>query len=562
MRQKEIKIGQTSVSDQPSEYTSPSRDGGSSSNVGAAPEIHKSHSSSVSVSHSSGARLRATPAPKRKVLEVSETSSQKRFKFGAVRSDLLLSGGKYAVDQVSAVPNRRHVLEFLIIDGKLTLAYYDRAGPVYSEEFSFVDDLYTYVLLLKRLTEMNSWEIGFLEDLKEDVKSIAEARARLPTAGIEGTTNILFTLDLRILDPAGKNLGKRELYLVSEIGRRRPYGLITRGTAVFLGYEVANEKVFAVKISWPAARRPSEAEILEKGRNQLSMLDADADTNHRRIYGNRSLAEALPMVELAKDIDNLRKDKSFRWITENPDSLKEFDETGNRICRVIVMERLYPIFGLTNLDQFKQAIRDIVLAHHFLFMSEERILHRDISLHNLMVRDSDDGAVHGVLIDFDLASVGLPTSEGHHGRRTGTRRFMAIDLLEKETPLHRERFDWESLFYVICWIGTHYSSGEEIKTHIFEEWDTDVDILLVWSKQSVLFGHSRPNLRIRFTDFYKPLVSSWIADMQSMFLAADQARKKFEDAKAANPGRDTPDFDEETIGGIVTWDKFWQILKN
>ncbi|KAL5528137.1 hypothetical protein ACEPAF_7273 [Sanghuangporus sanghuang] len=179
IRQNEIKIGQTSVSDQPFVYTSPSRDGGSSSNVGAAPEIHKSHSSSVSVSHSSGARLRATPAPKRKVLEVSETSSQKRFKFGAVRSDLLLSGGKYAVDQVSAVPNRRHVLEFLIIDGKLTLAYYDRAGPVYSEEFSFVDDLYTYVLLLKRLTEMNSWEIGFLEDLKEDVKSIAEAQFRI-----------------------------------------------------------------------------------------------------------------------------------------------------------------------------------------------------------------------------------------------------------------------------------------------------------------------------------------------------------------------------------------------
>ncbi|KAL5528123.1 hypothetical protein ACEPAF_7259 [Sanghuangporus sanghuang] len=228
MRQKEIKIGQTSVSDQPSEYTSPSRDGGSSSNVGAAPEIHKSHSSSVSVSHSSGARLRATPAPKRKVPEVSETSSQKRFKFG-----------------------ERIMTEL------------DQAGPVYSEEFSFVDDLYTYVLLLKRLTEMNSWEIGFLEDLKEDVKSIAEARARLPPAGIEGTTNILFTLDLRILDPAEKNLGKRELYLVSEIGRRRPYGLISRGTAVFLGHEVADEKVFAVKISWPAARRPLEAQILE-----------------------------------------------------------------------------------------------------------------------------------------------------------------------------------------------------------------------------------------------------------------------------------------------------------
>ncbi|KAL5484884.1 hypothetical protein ACEPAI_7526 [Sanghuangporus weigelae] len=196
MRLKEIKIGQSSVNEHPSEYTSPSRDGGGSSDVGVAPEIHKSHSSSMPVSHSStsGARLQGIPAPKRKVSEGSQANRHKRFRLGEARSDLLLCGGKYAIDQVSAVPNRRHVLEFLIIDDKLTLAYYDRAGPVYSEEFSFVDDLYTYALVLKRLTEMNSSEIGFLEDLKDDVKLIAEARARLPTTGVEGTTDVLFTL--------------------------------------------------------------------------------------------------------------------------------------------------------------------------------------------------------------------------------------------------------------------------------------------------------------------------------------------------------------------------------
>ncbi|KAL5528122.1 hypothetical protein ACEPAF_7258 [Sanghuangporus sanghuang] len=226
------------------------------------------------------------------------------------------------------------------------------------------------------------------------------------------------------------------------------------------------------------------------------------------------------------------------------------------------MERLYPIFGLTNLDDFKQAIRDIVLAHHFLFMSEERILHRDISPHNLMVRDSGDGAVHGVLIDFDLASVGEPRGEEHHGRRTGTRRFMSKELLAGQTPLHLERFDWESFFYVICWIGAHYSNGEEIKTDTLGELDTDVDNLLVPFKQSLLIGFSQPNLRTLFTDLYKPLVSSWMDDMQSMYLAAEQARKRFRDTKAANSGRDTPEFDEETLGGVVTWDKFWQILKN
>ncbi|KAL5528126.1 hypothetical protein ACEPAF_7262 [Sanghuangporus sanghuang] len=290
------------------------------------------------------------------------------------------------------------------------------------------------------------------------------------------------------------------------------------------------------------------------------LLKLDTQTKHKRKYGNRKLAYSLLMVKIPpKEIDDLKKERIFRFSAkELPKSL---DEAENRICRAIVMERLHPIFGLTNLDHFKQAIRDIVLAHHFSFICEARIFHRDISLHNLMVRCNYDGAVHGVFIDFDLASAGEPGGEEHHGRRTGTRRFMSKELLRGQTtPLHLERFDWEAFFYVICWIGTHYSNGKKIKTDAFEEWDTDVDKLLVRSKQSVLVGLSDPDLRILFTDLYKPLVTSWMDDVQSMFLAADQARKKFERAKAANPEEDALVF-LETLGGHVTWDKFWQILK-
>ncbi|KAL5528128.1 hypothetical protein ACEPAF_7264 [Sanghuangporus sanghuang] len=305
-------------------------------------------------------------------------------------------------------------------------------------------------------------------------------------------------------------------------------------------------------------RLPKPSTIVSSSRNLL--LKLDTQTKHKRKYGDRRLAQSLLMVKLPpKEIDDLKKERIPRFSAK--ELPKILDEAGNRICRVMVMERLHPIFELTNLDDFKQAIRDIVLAHHFLFNSKEHTLHRDISLRNLMVRYSDDDTVHGVLIDFDLASVGVPTSEGHHGRRTGTRRFMAIDLLENETSPHLERFDWESFFYVICWIGTHYSNGVEIKTNALKTWDTDDDDTLSEVKQSVLFGVSRPNLRIRFTDFYKPLISSWIDDMQSMFLAADQARKKFVHAKAANPEEDTLGF-YETFGGHVTWDKVWKILKN
>ncbi|OCB90423.1 hypothetical protein A7U60_g2342 [Sanghuangporus baumii] len=298
---------------------------------------------------------------------------------------------------------------------------------------------------------------------------------------------------------------------------------------------------------------PKPSTSVSSSRNLL--LKLDTQTKHKRKYGDRRLAHSLLMVKLPpKEIYDLKKERIFRFSAkELPKSL---DEAGNRICRVMVMERLHPIFGLTNLDQFKQAIRDIVLAHHFSFIREARIFHPNIILHNLMVRYSDDGAVHGVLIDFDLASVGVPTSEGHHGRRTGTRRFMAIDLLEKETPLHRERFDWESFFYVICWIGTHYSNGVEIKTNALKTWDTDDDGTLSEVKQSVLVGLIRPDLATLFTDFYKPLFLSWITPIQTMFRDADAAKGQFRVTKNANP----KDFDDETLGGHVIWDKLWDIL--
>ncbi|KAL5524082.1 hypothetical protein ACEPAG_8255 [Sanghuangporus baumii] len=133
---------------------------------------------------------------------------------------------------------------------------------------------------------------------------------------------------------------------------------------------------------------------------------------------------------------------------------------------------------------------------------------------------------------------------------------MAIDLLEDKTPPHLERFDWESFFYVICWIGTHYSNGVEIKTNTLKTWDVDDDETLSVVKQSVLFGLSDPDLRILFTDFYKPLFLSWIRPIQSTFRDAAIAKGDFKVTENANP----EDFDDETLGGHVIWDKLWDIL--
>ncbi|KAL5524086.1 hypothetical protein ACEPAG_8259 [Sanghuangporus baumii] len=551
-----------------------SRDGGAIG-VPAGPMIPvppMSTSMSVATSISEGRKRMIEEDDERDIASLKRLRLRPSRTKPIMRFDLIVDGAKYAMEQLSFVPNRRHALEFLILDGVLFLAYYDRSGPVYSYPFHFAQDIYRFVLLMKRLAEMNSWEMGFLENLEEakipatDIveELLSQVKKDSPTSSLDSATGDVPADILQAINAikSGEHLFTLKIdmilvYLISEIGGRRPYGLVSRGTAVYLSYYPEKRALVAVKISWPAARRLSEVEILKKARAVLRKVDADP--NVKRKYGDRKLEDSLPFVIGQKDIDDLKKELSFRWMTQ--EFYTNFDEAWNRICRVIIMELLRPLFSVTDLDQFKEAIRDIVLAHHFLFNSEARILHRDISLHNLMVRSNGPDRVHGVLIDFDLASLGLPTPEGHLGRRTGTRPYMSVELLREETPLHLERFDWESFFYVICWIASHYSAGDAVKTDAFNEWDEPDDKKLRSIKTELLFGHSEPNLDSLFTDFYKPLILSWMDDFQSMFLFADQTRKKFERIKAANPEDDSLVFDEETLGGHVTWEKFWGIIK-
>ena len=168
--------------------------------------------------------------------------------------------------------------------------------------------------------------------------------------------------------------------------------------------------------------------------------------------------------------------------------------------------------------------------------------------------------IKGVLIDFDLATIGPLTTEGHFGRRTGTRPYMARDLLKGgKTPVHIERFDWESFFYVICWIAAHYSCGEKVESDAFKEWDEENDNKLRDTKATLLGGFT--TLRRVFTEFYKPLVSLWMLDLQNMFGEAVKLKDQLEDAQTETPGDKTFEFDAETVRGTITWEKFWGILQ-
>ena len=87
---------------------------------------------------------------------------------------------------------------------------------------------------------------------------------------------------------------------------------------------------------------------------------------------------------------------------------------------------------------------------HYLAISKDGIIHRDINISNLMCRRLEDGSVQGVLNDWDVASTSHTESDSEHtNMRTGTMPFMSIDLHRKLPPVHIERFEYESLFHVL-----------------------------------------------------------------------------------------------------------------
>ncbi|TDL13485.1 hypothetical protein BD410DRAFT_684355, partial [Rickenella mellea] len=113
-----------------------------------------------------------------------------------------------------------------------------------------------------------------------------------------------------------------------------------------------------------------------------------------------------------------------------------------------------------------------IAAHRDLY-ENKKILHRDISLRNMLLAESYDSIAkpyrHGLLIDLDFAiKMSDAARRLSKGLRTGTVPFMAIDIL-LGIATHDADHDLESLFYVFCWICiTRGGPGRSRKDFKFE----------------------------------------------------------------------------------------------
>ncbi|KAJ2373600.1 hypothetical protein IW150_003543 [Coemansia sp. RSA 2607] len=102
-----------------------------------------------------------------------------------------------------------------------------------------------------------------------------------------------------------------------------------------------------------------------------------------------------------------------------------------------------------------KVITDVMRTHYRIRWDAE-ILHRDVSINNLLFYETDDGSdVRGLLIDFDHAvDLSVPKTKRHLDR-SGTLPFMSINNLNGQVDFVTGLDDWESVLYVLCWISTY-----------------------------------------------------------------------------------------------------------
>ncbi|KAJ2829873.1 hypothetical protein IWW50_000600 [Coemansia erecta] len=89
------------------------------------------------------------------------------------------------------------------------------------------------------------------------------------------------------------------------------------------------------------------------------------------------------------------------------------------------------------------------------------VLHRDISMGNILVVYPDDNSTtgkkrppSGLLIDFDYAISMGKDRKRSRAERSGTLPYMSIHNLENADCERTALDDWESLLYMVCWLGT------------------------------------------------------------------------------------------------------------
>ena len=422
-----------------------------------------------------------------------------------------------------------------------------------------------FIAIVIASSRLSLSESGILHDLHNG--KLFKISKNLPTSKVD--TGMVCVQEGNTLEFGGDGKTEPFTLIYGETISHEP-SLAGRSTAVLHAKCPRWQDIdLVVKISWPGSERVAENEFLEKAiRIAKSSTENEWALNH------------LPQVLYTQDVvfgEDSTHGKVACLFTDAKFVNGEY-KYERRTLRIIVQERLYPLKTLTNAKDIAQVLLDIACSECFSFASHlpqthaglvhrwlyecAGILHRDLSLNNIMYRVID-GKVYGVLTDYDLASWKASLTGDYQKtsqQMAGTPPFMANGLLDRTDPQHLYRHDVESLFYVMLILATHYEiqapeEGEDGGVRVregtlqFSNWFDAPNYNVLGACKSVFFTKLKPfEVSPSFKDFRR-----WLLMLQnSLSCGFWEKYQQLCDMRSDRDDEPAP-FDDETLGGHVTY---------
>ncbi|KAK7442970.1 hypothetical protein VKT23_015914 [Stygiomarasmius scandens] len=478
----------------------------------------------------------------------------------------LLQCAGYGLEMLSSGLLRSHSISLLLDSLCLQGLYYGRSKIVLSEvtDLSSAEGLQFFVVILFQLSNLSGRQLGLIPIRAVD--KIAES----PLPVIDPILNSKYQALLGARKGKGPSINDKFPFpgcnafhgcqlqlgdgttLLLKTAVYRAHSIIGRGTTVIKA--VLNGHDVVVKLSFPGSSREAEDDLIRRAHCAASSTEHAWAKNH------------LPTV-IRAETHPFGGDTSQTKLATFFEKLTIPYET--RVLRITVQEVLQPITDLTDPEEIAQVFFDILQIHRWL-VDHGKILHRDISLTNIMFRRIS-GNVYGVLNDFDLAS-SLPVQPGTTSlRRTGTLPYMSIELLNKtctEGPVYHH--DLESLFYVLAVLCCHYDKGSrglqkvDLKKRRFHSWFSGVNSSNAADKVQWLEITNWES--VQTTSFFGAQFSSLIYELREQLRMSKHKVVNFRSGdlwSRLHPGRQPPkhiqdglNFDILNRDGIFSYETF------
>jgi serine/threonine protein kinase len=509
---------------------------------------------------------RGTKAKTKQLGEEMSSNDEDTLNKSDRQQHTVLQCAGYGLESLSCGVIRCHSVG-IVLDGPfLQLAYYDRSKVILSTpaDLRTPENMDFFLASLHQLCTLSDEKRGILPTSSED-NSLPILRPRINTQYWNGEANTSGSVKgPSLVFPGSNAFNACEMEvdgMTLELGEMvyRAHGIIGRGTTVIKAKLEGKDVI--VKLSFPGKSRTPEDELVEDAR-QTAMDSAEHQwaLNH------------LPNIIKSKTYD----------LEDMPQSrlAKYFEEKGipyeQRCLRITVQEALNPLTDLLHPSEYAQVFFDILQIHRWL-VDHAKILHRDISLANIMFRRID-GKVYGVLNDFDLSSRLSSISEVTSLQRTGTKPYMAHELLDKNWDKgHLYRHDLESLFYVMVIFCSDYDKQEsklvKLKNSQYQRWfsSTNADVQLF---KRAWLPHVEAEIQTTsvfsgFNVFYLSRLRKYVAaghNAKHQFLTDwkdfEEERQMHEKLHKSFDKSFTKTFDYHTLGGHVTYAAFEGVMQS